>query len=196
MKTNWTTLSSVLALLLLVGAVRSQLLGSHSFARLIATSNDDYTPSAVELECEQLIMAGVNYLSDIGADKMIVLGLDNRGVLQWSKHLSTPDRNRFNTIISLADVNFIVFFSALYEEGVDGMQMVKMSPEGEVLLSKIITFEIIKPYSLRGIKTRDGGIILTGQSTTPTNTKSKAFILKLSKDFEVLWQWRTPDTTK
>ncbi len=151
--------------------------------------------NSIVYEDNKYISAGSSNLNDEGYEKAKISMYDKDREKEWEKVFTTGINSTFYDVI-VDDTGIIAVGS--YEESEEDLEdnlrsglLVKYDSDGNLLFNK--TFQILGNSKLTKIISINDGYLVTGQSiyensTLGLSTDGGAFLLKYSKDGDLLWQ--------
>lgn len=127
---------------------------------------------------------------------LMVVKLDAEGQVVWSKYYSgftgvRPWYDKGSIIQPVAD-GYVVIGQAM-EEGLLGVQLIKLDLQGEVVWSKI--FKGATNSFANDLLAVDGGYLLVGSRGDYNSSEQDAWVLKLGLDGNIIWEKTLGTTT-
>jgi len=151
------------------------------WARVFGSSGDEELFSICQISNGDYIAVGYHY--EPHADNPLVMKITHDGEIKWRNYYGFFNFIRPQIVLPTVDEGCIVAgYRQVFGEdfGID-IWIIKLDKQGKILWVKISG----KPYNetcSAMTETRDGGYLLAGE------LDSKAFVMKLSSDGEVIWQ--------
>jgi gliding motility-associated-like protein len=160
---------------------------SFTFQRLIGGSSGDVAYDAKRSFDGGYMVAGKRHIGSNPGDALI-MKLDEKGTLEWSKTYGTSGEDAFYYILPTKDNNFVaVGFGKLNAARTSDVLVVKIDPGGNLIWSR--GFGASTPSGEQGImisETDDGGYAVSLNYNTNPSTVQPAFI-KLDASGNLVW---------
>jgi hypothetical protein len=152
---------------------------------------DDSANSIHEISDGGFIVGGVinvTELSIVDHDYWIQK-LDNNGSVVWQRAYDGPllGRDNLDSFQETADKGFIVAGATDVSNGGQDLWMLKLDHSGDIIWQNIYDYNGSSGFSSVQ-ETSDGGFIVANSTSVPGHTGSRAGVLKLGKNGEVVWK--------
>lgn len=174
----------VLSMLLLF----SNGLQAQGWQRSFGSDNPQEAWSVIEdIDGGYLILgSGIAPNSDFDQDIFLVK-LDIDGVLVWSKYLDNGNEQQPRAITRLEDGNYIIVGSIDDDNGVDDVELVKISPQGIIIWARTYGGDISEAAN-DVVAISDGGFVITGENDAGVDIESDLLVVRFDALGNARWQ--------
>lgn len=167
--------------------VRTDDHGAEVWSRTYGGEKDDRCFSVAAAADGGFVVAGQTFSYGAGDRDAWVLKIDGEGELRWSVTHGGEASDVAHSVVSDGGKSFLVTgYTTSLAESPDDPMLLKIGDDGTVVWSRILAMDGHN-RAITGALAPDGGMCLTGFSTTGYPSTDAALILKTDEAGEVLW---------
>ncbi|MGQ9820208.1 MAG: hypothetical protein ACUVQ1_09885 [Candidatus Kapaibacteriales bacterium] len=169
-----------------IALIRLDSLGITLWQTLIGNIDDDNVSSIIATPDGGFMGTGFSHAPYEPGFSIVIFKISSSGQLQWQKVLRTDtiayDYGR--KIIKLKNENYLVLCSASSDKTnqKSGTLLIEVGIDGKIVKNKLLFSQNLN-LNPEGIIELDNGFIIVGTAIIGTESKTDAFILKISEDF-------------
>jgi hypothetical protein len=161
--------------------------GNFTWARTLGGGSKDVGSGVLETFDHGLVVTGKTYSFGAGSDDILLAKFDANGNYLWAKTLGGGSSDRAHSLTQTSDGGFVVT-GWTYSFGAGGMDipLAKFDPHGNLLWTKTLGGSGWD-YGSSVIQTSDGGIVVTGWTSSFGVEVEDALLAKFDASGNHLW---------